>query len=370
MRPRLLINRAFQSLVAFAFLSLASVSMAADAEDKIERTLPANPGGTLTIQADRGSIEVRPQPISEVRVLVERRVPKASPQSADAMLQAHRVEFASDAGNVRITAELDREFARKARSVNLQVQYVVQVPDQYNLDLQTAAGDISCGDITGAIKARDAGGSITLGKVTGSVDANTSAGNVEVQGASGAISARTAGGNVSVGEAGSSAALVTSAGSIRIETARARLTAKTSGGNIAAGDVGGPAELETSAGSIQVKLAEGPLQARTAGGSITLAEVRNTVDARTSAGSIRASFAAQPEGDCRLVTSGGSVEVSLDPELEFDLEAETAGGRISTDVPVAVVGEQGRGRLRGKVNGGGKALTLKTSAGSVSIRKR
>jgi hypothetical protein len=55
-----------------------------------------------------------------------------------------------------------------------------------------------------------------------------------------------------------------------------------------------------------------------------------------------------------------------------NLDARTSGGRVSTDLPVVVtvVGEHKTDVLQGKLNGGGKALVLKTSAGNIRLRKR
>jgi DUF4097 and DUF4098 domain-containing protein YvlB len=119
-------------------------------------------------------------------------------------------------------------------------------------------------------------------------------------------------------------------------------------------------------------LAQAKLEANTSGGSIEIGEARDTVLAHTSAGSITANFSAQPQEDCRLTTSGGGIQVKLAEKLAFDIEARTSGGRVTTELPVTitVVGEHKAEGLRGKLNGGGKALILKTSAGNIAIKKQ
>jgi DUF4097 and DUF4098 domain-containing protein YvlB len=112
--------------------------------------------------------------------------------------------------------------------------------------------------------------------------------------------------------------------------------------------------------------------AKTSGGSITIEDAQDTVTAETSAGGITATFSSQPTGDCKLRTSGGNITVKLDSELSFDLDAKTSGGSVSTEIPVATVvtGEARNEGLKGKINSGGKALLLRTSAGNVTIRKK
>jgi DUF4097 and DUF4098 domain-containing protein YvlB len=121
-----------------------------------------------------------------------------------------------------------------------------------------------------------------------------------------------------------------------------------------------------------VKLANARLDANTSGGGITIDDARDTVIANTAAGSITASFSAQPHEDCRLTTSAGGIDLRLAPTLTFDVEARTSGGDVTTELPIVstVVGRQHSGVLQGKLNGGGKTLLLKTSAGNISLRKR
>jgi hypothetical protein len=42
---------------------------------------------------------------------------------------------------------------------------------------------------------------------------------------------------------------------------------------------------------------------------------------------------------------------------------------VSTDLPVTVVGKVERDHLVGTVNGGGKSVVLRTSAGSIHLKK-
>jgi DUF4097 and DUF4098 domain-containing protein YvlB len=198
----------------------------------------------------------------------------------------------------------------------------------------------------------------------------TSAGSVHLAGATGKASAKSSGGGIELGVMEADTRAETSAGSISIKTAKAALVVKTSGGGIHAGELDGPADLQTSAGSIHVASARGKLEANTSGGGIELDDLRGSVLAHTSAGSITAAFTAQPDAACRLSTSGGGIQVALKPGLAFDLDAKTSGGSVKTDIPVTAVvsGEAKHGVLQGKINGGGKPLELKTSAGNISIR--
>jgi DUF4097 and DUF4098 domain-containing protein YvlB len=403
-----IVQLASVAVVLFWCLS-SSPSQAQTTEGDLSKQFNVKPGGHLVMDVDRGGIEITTGETSEVKVEVKRKISGVSSAKAQETFGAHEVTFDQDGDRVEVHAHFKKDFLQNFNKAaqKMQVRYEVLVPSKFNLDLRTSAGEISSSDIEGAVKARTAGGSLKFGAINGPFDGNTSAGSITLQAATGVVTAKTSGGSISLGTLGSDATAETSAGSIGIKKANAKLTATTHGGSIdlgelagparvetsagsisvksakmqlaaithggkiEAGELGGPAELETSAGSIKVGTSHGPLVANTSGGGIELDEVADSVTAHTSAGSISAAFTAEPHGDCRLSTSGGGINVRIAENLGFDLDARTSGGRVITELPVTitVVGEHRNGALKGKLNGGGKLLELKTSAGDVVIKK-
>ena len=71
----------------------------------------------------------------------------------------------------------------------------------------------------------------------------------------------------------------------------------------------------------------------------------------------------------KLSTGGGGISVSVPATAAFNLDAKTSGGGVSTDLPVTVVGKLVDGRLQGPVNGGGKAVQLRSGGGSIHLKK-
>jgi len=373
MKPKLDWNLPLGLLASLAFYALPALA-AAETESNLEKTFPSKPDGQLVVEADRGSISITTGDRADVSILVKRSLSRTSEETAAEVFAAHEVSFAQEGDRVIVRGKLKNNLTRTLNRAaqNLNVRYEIAVPRQFNLDLRTAAGSISSSDIQGRVKARTSGGSLKFAAIRGPFDGETAAGSIRLGSASGAVLAKTSGGSIDMGTLDSETTAETSAGSISVDLAKAKLVAKTSGGSVRVGQVDAPAELRTSAGSITVKSARGPLVARTAGGSITIDDAQATVLAETSAGSVSAAFSAQPDGDCKLTTSGGSITVRLDPELGFELDARTSGGRVSTDIPVTatVSGEVKTDGLKGKLNGGGGALVLRTSAGNISIKKR
>lgn len=159
----------------------------------------------------------------------------------------------------------------------------------------------------------------------------------------------------------------TSGGSIEVADLEGSVHSTTSGGSLRFARIDGSIYGRTSGGSVAIDRAGGEVDVKTSGGGITVNEVNGTIRAETSGGSIRAVIADQPKGDCVLTTSGGGIRVSLAPDVKLDVEASSSGGRVSTDIPITVLGAMSRNRVTGTLNGGGPLLKLHTSGGGVRI---
>lgn len=142
---------------------------------------------------------------------------------------------------------------------------------------------------------------------------------------------------------------------------------KTGGGSINVADLDGNVQAKTSGGSIHLGEIRGNVDVKTSGGSITVDNVVGNIDAHTSGGSVTAKISQQPTEDSKLTTSGGSVTAYLAANIAVDIDASTSGGRVRSEFEVA--GRIKKTKINGTINGGGPDLKLKTSGGSVNIKR-
>ncbi len=305
-------------------------------KDKTVKTFEVKPGGTLIMEVDRGSIEIKTSVQDSIRVEVDRKKEAASGAQAQKAFDAHKITFDQDGNTLIIKAKgpNDGRGSWWSGDRQIQVHYSLSIPTEFNVDVKTAGGSVNIASLKGYARAQTAGGSIKFGKITGEARAHTAGGSIDLAGATGSVDAETAGGSIKVGESG------------------------------------GKVNVRTAGGSLYVEGARKGLEARTSGGSIHLKGVGGIVNALTSGGSISAEFAEAPAGTCTLQTSAGGVDVTLDPSWALDLDAQTSAGGVDTQIPVTVQGQQNRSTLCGKINGGGPRLELRTSAGRIEIRKR
>ena len=337
-RSFLLFAHGLLALACLAAFSPRAASAASTVEGNLKKVFTVKPGGKLVVDADQGSIEVNTTKDSQVQVEVFRKITAGSEAKAQQLLAEHKVEIAQDGGAVTVHATKGNKGSKgfwNFGKLRFEVRYVISVPDKFDLDLNTAGGSIKIADLTGDVKARTGGGNLDLGVIQGPVNAHTSGGSIHVAGCQ---------------------------GNTQIET---------SGGNIGIGGGEGKLSAETSGGSIQIKSYKGDVAVHTSGGNITSEKIEGNLNASTSGGSISAALTAQPTADCRLETAGGNITVRLAETAALNLNAETAGGSVSTELPVTttVIGEHRHNELKGKLNGGGKELLLRTGGGSIHLEK-
>lgn len=324
-------------------------------EDIVE-IFPVAPGGTLTIDADFGAIDVRSAADDNVSVRIRRAAELKEDRHAGEVLKNFDVQMTHEATDVKIQAKFrgpSKQWKRTKK--RLDVQFEIVVPRNYALNLKTADEDISVVDIVGDVHVHTAGAGLRLQNITGHIDGKTSGGNIDLKAFEGDATLRTSGGNIILAEG------------------TGDVNAKTSGGNIQTSDVMGAVNGETSGGTVTLRGCKGGADVKTAGGSI---EVENDgpVLAKTSGGSIRCQLQEVVSSQNVLLdleTTGGSINVSLVPNIAATVEARVLGGSVTTEFPVAVetTGTVKPDQLQGTINGGGPRLRLFSVGGNVTLKK-
>ncbi len=384
---------------ALLVLAVQSGTLLAASSDDIDQEFTVAAGGTLTVNSDSGPIEVRSWERNVVRVRIRNS-------------GSFEVDVAQEGNDVVVIADQEGGLFGFGGS---NIRFDIDVPRQYNVDLETGGGSIDVGDLAGDVHADTSGGSISIGRVTGGdVVVDTSGGRISIADVDGNVSADTSGGSISIANVTGNVEADTSGGSIRIGNTGGDIYADTSGGNIEVGEGAGRVELDTSGGTIRAGWAMGPLIADTSGGNIFLEGSETSVEADTSGGNIEIRRSNGPvyadtsggsitirqsRGPIRADTAGGRVEAELlafSGERDATVELESSGGdvivripadhgarivadlevsrrsrgdyRIYTDFPITIQ-EDGNGNIlgRGEINGGGDPIYLETQNSDIHI---
>ena len=323
---------AFKSNVLLCLIS--SVAALAATEEKLDHRFSVQPGGTVVVDVDFGSIDISTNSTGEVVVDVWRKIGRKKKADEAAFLRDNPVEFTQDGNTVTIRSrgKSNRSWSFSGRNQN-EAKYTITTPAQFNAQLKTGGGSMSVADLTGEVRAHTGGGGLTFARLHGPLDGETGGGNIKARASEGTLNLRTGGGGIEV--TGSSGSL----------------------------------DGKTGGGSVTVKEFQGPARVATGGGGLTIEDMQGALEASTGGGSINAVLPFELSDTVNLSTGGGGISVGVPKTAAFNLDAKTSGGGVATDLPVTVVGKLEHGRLQGPVNGGGKTVRLRSSGGSIHLKK-
>jgi Toastrack DUF4097 len=161
---------------------------------------------------------------------------------------------------------------------------------------------------------------------------------------------------------------------VRIEVqvpAETALDLHSGDGHISVDGTTGSARIDTGDGAIEVHNISGSLRARTSDGHITADGVFNEIYLHSGDGHVdlTAHQGSKMDRAWLIHTGDGRVSVTLPADFAAELYAHTGDGHITMDFPVTVSGSMDRGRMRGKLNGGGELLEISTGDGSIHVGK-
>jgi hypothetical protein len=316
-------------LVFYVSIVIATVSpAAASAEGSFQRTLQVS--GPVNLDVSTGSGDIQVHSGSSGQVQVNAHIKISSWFGGDSEERVHRIEqnppIQQSGSDIRI-GHIDDPDLRQ----NVSISYDITVPPDTQVHAHSGSGNQRIAGINGGVEVQAGSGEIKVSDVEGRVRAQTGSGNVALERIKGNVHA----------EAGS--------------------------GDMRGTDIAGAIEAHTGSGHIEMsQSAPGSVSVETGSGGVEVRGVHGSLDATAGSGDI--SIEGEPAGGWTVHTGSGEVRLKMSQGAAFDLDAKTSSGSISTSQSVAVQGNMGHKELRGKVNGGGVPVTVRTSSGDIQIQ--
>jgi len=311
-------HRAFSLCSILAALAFATAGLGA--VRMVQRTFPGKPGATLKVDTYRGTIDVEASPDNQFHLEIALDPETDNPAESERLLGKVQTEIKQSGPAVSILLRnpsvtgLHFELSEHEPRVSIGCRFLV--PPVCNLDLATAAGDITVGNMAGRLKAGTKKGTIFFRRIDGDIEASGEKGNIIISQCTG------------------SARLAELLGSIR------------------AGTIAGRVEGRATNGDIEVQHA-------LSGGSISV-----------TAGDATIGVPMGLAGPARIDTDSGAILVLIDPQARCSIKARSIWGRVHLSPLLAVAvqsGGDGAKNLDGKLNGGGPLLILHANGGQIKI---
>jgi hypothetical protein len=287
-------------------LTATLVSCAAcGAQGTYDRQISAPAGGQLRLQMDVGSVTLTGQNSPDVLV-------HAQLHGSKSFLQRVHISTRRTGSGIAITVHEDhRGWFHWFNSATHSVHLTVEVPTDYPVEVHTAGGNASVGELTAAAQVTTAGGNAQVRNVTGALTVTSAGGSVEVSG------------------------------------------------------LKGPAHLQASGGTIRVTDATGDLDLASSGGDIFLTAVQGKVQAHSAGGSIRAQLLSNL--GIRLSSDGGDISLLLPRDIHATIDATASGGHVSCAFPASSTEVSAASRFRGTIGGGGAPIQLHSAGGNIRV---
>ena len=206
----------------------------------------------------------------------------------------------------RVTSRWSFGWGHNSRNLHIEVR----MPREGDLQVETGDGAVEVSSLNGNVNVHTGDGSVKANSVSGTIDLHTNDGGIAVDSLKGDIRLRT-------------------------------------------GDIDGKVEADSGDGQIRIAGRFDALNVKTGDGS---------VDTRVLPGSKMAS-------SWTIRTGDGSVDMVLPADFQANIDATTGDGHISLGIPVTVEGTFSRSQIRGRMNGGGQALSIHTGDGSIRLSK-
>jgi hypothetical protein len=162
-------------------------------------------------------------------------------------------------------------------------------------------------------------------------------------------------------------------GSLTIARVTGTLDLRSGDGSIRGSGLAGDVRVHTGDGSIELDDVTGGVDTDTGDGSILVAGKLTSVRARSGDGriAIRAEPGSTTGGEWDIDTGDGSITIDLPDAFAGELDAHTGDGGIHLRnlTLSGVNGERDRHHMRGRLGSGGKTVRVRTGDGSITIRK-
>jgi DUF4097 and DUF4098 domain-containing protein YvlB len=165
------------SIAAFALIAAIAVPLPAAAqqiEERVDRTIPFEPGGRLVLKTFSGEVRITGTDRNEVVIHAVRRATRER-------LDRIQLEIETTGNTVRIDANSRANRDRRENNNVVETDFEIQVPRQIDIDITTFSAPVTATGITGR---HDIGGfssRMQLTDVTGPIRAKTFSGAVRIE---------------------------------------------------------------------------------------------------------------------------------------------------------------------------------------------
>ncbi len=247
------------------------------------------------------------------------------------------IDFEERSSGVRITSRFATSLQGNSHS---NLQFEVQVPKKYDLNLESMGGDFTIQGVEGSMEGKTMGGELQLEGLKGDLDLVTMGGEIALKNSDVNGRVKTMGGTVLVDHVSGNVKATSQGGDVtqRYVSSGAgdkptgEVQISSMGGDITVEEAPAGADVHTMGGDVHVRSATDHVKAKTMGGDIVIDAVDGRVTATTMGGDVEVTMvgdASRGDRDVSLQSMGGDITLTVPPALSMDVVITLAYTRDS-----------------------------------------
>jgi hypothetical protein len=326
------------------------------------------PDARISIRAGRGDISVRSSDEAQVRISGKKYIRAWSESEADRVAPNVSAEVVPNGDGYEI-----RPSGSSGGDSRVSLDMEITVPKNASLVVRGEKGDVTVTDLSkplsintlnGDIEVRENGGDVTIDNRHGDIKVSDTKGNVKISGHGGEINVAGSSGGLTIeGEFYGPIRADKIAKGVRFISSRTDMTLSQLSGH-----------METGSGNMEIVDAQGNLSLRTNSYDVIIENATGKVKVDNRNGHIELRSPAVPKEDIELSNSSAGIDLSLPENSSFEIVADCHSCDIDSEFSGTSLNKTSLGsdssHLEGRYgNGRGPKITLKTSYGSITLRK-
>ena len=326
-------------------------------------TVPAN--AQISIRADRGDINVYADDTPQIRVST-RKTAYGSNQD-EAQDRAGRAHISvNQTGNTYIVEPQVDQQRRPSRSH----RYGSSRTQGRELTVTTDNGGVQVTGTTSAVTITDRHGDVEVHQAGNDVSIDASSDNVSVVGSAGDVRVTGRANHVEISDVRGSATTQGTFDSLRFEHVDKGVRFISNRTDLTVSQLNGRLELE-GGGDLTLSDASGNVSLITKDRDITFENVMGHTHIENTSGGITLRFSQAPKEPIEISNRSGEISIELPAKASFDIDARSDNGEIETEFDDAskITTFQGNGVLVDSIGSKGPKIQLRTTYGTIHIRK-
>ena len=316
---------------------------------------PVPADSRITVRNVRGDISVRSGDESQIRVDGKKNIKAWSETDAEHIASAISVEIVKNGDGYEI-----RPVNAGSGDSRVGLNLDISVPKKASLTIDKP---VIVSTTRGDVEVRDTAGDVAIDTGKGDIKVSDTKGNVKISGHGGQVNISSATGGLTIdGEFFGPIRADKIAKGVRFVSQRTDLTLTQLTGH-----------METGSGNLEIADAPGNLTLRTNSYDISIENAGGKVKVDNRNGNVEVRFSFPPKEDIEITNSSSPITLILPESSNFEIGADCHSCDIDSEFSADSLKHASAGgdsHLEGKYgNGRGPKIILRTSYGSISIRK-